>query len=106
MLTQPKGSARQWFVQERKSKRKRVGVKRNKLSIQHAFQIHDKESDIVQEILCAKLGNLTTLEVADHIQLCGAIMGAIQTPSLTCLEIEGTHFGEDMCPPVDTTHLV
>ena len=60
------------------------------LCIRHAFRIHDEESDVVREIPRAKLGNLTTLEVADHIRLCGAIMGAIQTPSLTCLEIEAT----------------
>ena len=60
------------------------------LCILHTFWIHDEESDVVREIPHAKLGNLTTLEVADHIRLCGAIMGAIQTPSLTCLEIEAT----------------
>ena len=60
------------------------------LCLRHAFRIHDKEGDGVQAIPRAELGNLTTLEVADHIRLCGAIMGAIQTPSLTCLEIEAT----------------
>ena len=59
------------------------------LRIRHAFRIHGEASD-VREIPRAKLGNLTILEVADHIRLCGAVMGAIQTPSLTRLEIEAT----------------